>query len=85
MISMLWKWLSNRYNISIKFFSAHHPETDDQIESATRVMKNYFWAYINHMQDDWVDNLPIAEFAASNYVNASTGVTLFFVDYGFYL
>ena len=47
-------------------------------------MKNYFWAYINHMQDDWVDNLPMAEFAANNHVNASTGVTQFFADYGFY-
>ena len=36
------------------------------------------------MQDDWVDNLLMAEFAASNHVNASMGVTLFFADYGFY-
>ena len=46
-------------------------------------MKNYFWAYINHTQDDWVDNLPMAEFAASNYINASMKVTQFFTDYGF--
>ena len=26
----------------------------------------------------------MAEFAASNYVNASTGVMLFFADYGFH-
>ena len=47
-------------------------------------MKNYFCAYINYTQDDWVDNLPMAEFAASNYVNTSTGVTPFFADYGFH-
>ena len=47
-------------------------------------MKNYFWAYINHKQNNWVDNLPMAKFAASNHVNASTGVTLFFADYGFH-
>ena len=47
------------------------------MEKANKVMKNYFWAYINYTQDDWVDNLPMAEFAASNHINASTKVMLF--------
>ena len=37
------------------------------------------------MQDDWVDNLSMAEFAASNHINMSTKMTPFFADYGFYL
>ena len=45
-------------------------------------MKNYLCAYINHTQDDWVDNLPMAEFAVSNHINTSMGVTPFFADYG---
>lgn len=49
-----------------------------------RVMKNYLRAYINYTQDNWVDHLPMAEFVASNHVNASTGVTPFFADYGFH-
>ena len=36
------------------------------------------------MQDDLVDNFPMAEFAASNYINMSTGVILFFANYSFY-
>ena len=32
-----------------------------------------------------MDHLLIAEFAVSNYVNASIGVTLFFTDHGFHL
>ena len=47
-------------------------------------MKNYFYAYINHIQDDWVDNLSMAEFAASNFVNILTVVILFFADYEFH-
>ena len=47
-------------------------------------MKNYLRAYINYTQDNWVDHLPMAEFVASNHVNASTGVTPFFADYGFH-
>ena len=36
------------------------------------------------MQDDWVDNLPMTEFAASNHINISTRVMPFFADYGFH-
>lgn len=36
------------------------------------------------VQDDWVDALPMAEFAASNHINAATEVTPFFADYGYH-
>ena len=36
------------------------------------------------MQDDWVDNLPMAKFAANNHVNVSTKVMPFFADYSFH-
>ena len=82
--STLWKQLYKRYGISIKFSSAHYPETNGQTKNANRMMKNYLCVYINNTQNNWVDNLPIAEFAASNHINASTGVTPFFADYGFH-
>lgn len=47
-------------------------------------MKNYLQAYVSYTQDNWVDSLPIAEFAANNHVNASTRMTLFFANYGFH-
>ena len=40
-------------------------------------MKNYTYAYINHTQDDWVDNLPMTEFTASNHVYTSIKVIPF--------
>ena len=54
------------------------------MKSANRVRKKYLQAYINHTQNNWVDNLPIAEFAANNHVNASTEIMLFFADYNFH-
>ena len=84
MTAMLWRWLCKQYSINIKFFSAHHPETDSQTKSANRVIKNYLYAYIAYIQDNWVDHLPIVEFAASNHVNAFTGMTLFFTDHRFH-
>ena len=47
-------------------------------------MKNYFQAYINYTQDDWVDNLLMAELATSNHVNMSMGIMPFFAYYDFY-
>ena len=47
-------------------------------------MKNYLQAYIAYIQDDWVDHLPMAKFAASNHVNAFTSMTLFFTNYEFH-
>ena len=36
------------------------------------------------MQDDWVDHLPMAKFAANNHVNVSTKISLFFADNEFH-
>ena len=47
-------------------------------------MKNYLCAYIAYTQDNWVDHLPIAKFAASNYVNASIDIIPFFTDHEFH-
>jgi hypothetical protein len=38
---------------------------------------------MNYHQDDWVDWLPLAEFAANNVASETTGVSPFFTNYGF--
>ena len=38
---------------------------------------------MNFHQDDWVDWLPLAEFASNNTVSETTGVSPFFANYGF--
>ena len=39
--------------------------------------------YIDWAQDDWVDWLPLAEFAGNNMISETTGVSPFFANYGF--
>ena len=80
----LWKRVCERYGVKIKFSSANHPETDGQTENANKVMMNYLRAYVSYTQDNWVDYLSDAEFAAKNHVNVSTGMTPFFADHGFH-
>jgi hypothetical protein len=39
---------------------------------------------VNYQQDDWLDVLSQAEFAYNNTMHASTGISPFFVNYGFH-
>jgi hypothetical protein len=83
-VSHFWRRYCERYGIGIKLSSAHHPETDGQTEIVNKALKNYLRSYINYAQDDWVDWLPDAEFAANNFVNQSTGMTPFFANHGYH-
>ena len=48
-------------------------------------MEEYLRAFINWKQNNWARLLPIVEFAYNNDKNASTGLTLFELNCGFYL
>ena len=84
MTSVLWKHLYQCYGIIIKFSSAHHLKTDSQTENVKKVMKNYLRAYISHVQDDWIDHLPMAKFAVNNHINASISIMQFFANNSFH-
>lgn len=84
MVAQLWKRICERYGISIKYSSAHHPETDGQTEVTNKAVKNYLRSYVNHMQHDWMYWLPRAEFALNNRMNRSIGMSPFFANYGYH-
>ena len=44
----------------------------------------YLWPFVNWEQNDWVYLLLMAKFAYNNAKNASTGYTLFELNYSFY-
>ena len=62
--------------------SGYHPESNGQTERVNQVLEQYLRCYINYQQTDWVDLLPLAEFAYNNSVHASSGMTPFQVVYG---
>jgi hypothetical protein len=84
LIAELWKRICTRYEISIKSFFAHHSKTDDQTENANKVMKNHLRAYVKYAQNDWINYLSDAKFAANNHVNVFTEMTFFFVDHEYH-
>ena len=68
--------------IDAKYFTAYHPETDEQTERLNAIMKHYLQAFINYMQDDWAKWIPGAEFAANNAPSATTLTSLFLANSG---
>ena len=48
-------------------------------------MEAYLQAFVNFEQNDWARLLPMAEFAYNNPKNASTGFTLFNLNYEYHL
>ena len=82
-VSDFWRRLSQRLKTTLRPSSAFHPETDGQTEIINASMNKYLRAYVSFTQDDWVDWLPLAEFATNNQVNETTGVSPFFANYGY--
>ena len=64
--------------------TAYHPETDGQTECVNQILVQYLWVYVNYQVDDWVNLLPLAEFAYNNTSHSVTMVTPFFAHKGFH-
>jgi len=80
--SKLWQRLCQRLGISTKLSTAFHPETDGQSENSNQILEQYLRSYVNYLQDDWVNWLPMAEFAVNNHKSESTGVSPFYAVNG---
>ena len=68
-VSGFWRELCQQLGIQVKLSTAYHPETDGQTERTNQSIEQYLRAFVNHVQDDWGEWLPIAKFALSNQVN----------------
>ena len=84
-ISDFWGFLCKRLGITIQLSTAWHPETDGQTERINSVMEQYLRAFVNYLQDDWLDWLPLAEFVGNNTESETTKVTPFFANKSFHL
>ena len=65
-------WLSTRF----------HPQMDGQSEVMIRNLENFLHPYVEVHPHTWSNYLNLAEFPASNAVNASTGYTPFVLNAG---
>ena len=64
--SDIWQHLYQMLKIDVKLFTVYHLKTDEQTERVNTVMKHYFWAFVNYMQNDWAKWLSDVEFSVNN-------------------
>src|SRR4029077_5924825 len=76
--------LGKALNIRLHFTSGYHPEGDGQTEHMNQTLEQYLHIYCNYQQDNWSELLPLAEFTYNNALNATTGVSPFFVNKGYH-
>ena len=77
--------LGTALNMWLYFTSGYYPKGDRQTECTNQTLKQYLHVYCNYQQDNWSELLPLTEFAYNNAPSATTGVSLFFADKGYYL
>jgi hypothetical protein len=70
-------------SIDHRLSTSFHPQMDGQTERQNQTMEQYLRAFATYEQDNWVDLLPLAEFAYNNSVHATTRLTPFFAIYGY--
>ena len=79
--SRFWKALCERLGIEWRLSTGFHPQTDGQTERFNATMEEYVRLYVNHHQDDWIDWLPLCEFAANNAASETTQISPFFATF----
>ena len=70
--------------MKLHFTLGYHPEGDGQTERANQTLEQYLRMYCNYQQDNWLDLLPLAEFAYNNAPSTMIGVSLFFANKGYH-
>jgi len=75
-----WNRVLSHLNIDDRLSTAFHPQTDGQKERQNQTMEQYLLAFSNYEQNNWVELLPLAEFAYINLVHHSTRMTPFWAN-----
>ena len=70
--SKFWTTLMKLMGIDHQLTTAYHPQGNSQTEQTNQTVEQYLWHYINYQQDDWVNYLPMAQFAFNNAKHTAT-------------
>ena len=68
-MNKFWEELFSLLGTDLWFSTAFHSQTDGQSEVTIRVLENFLRPYVEHRPSTWVDQLPLAKFAADNAAN----------------
>ena len=82
-LNFFWS-LGTAFDMWLHFTSGYHPEGDEQTKCTNQTLEQYLHIYCNYQQDNWSELLFLAEFAYNNALSATTGVSPFFANKGYY-
>lgn len=82
-VSLVWESLCKILQIKAKLSTAFHPQSDGQSERSNQDMETYLRKYVDYLQDDWAEWLPMAEYSSNALPSNSTGLSPFLANYGF--
>ena len=83
-VSAFWRELHKLCGTSLFMSTAYHPQSDGLTERANRTVITTLRCVLDEAGGDWADYLPHVEFAMNNAVNASTGMSPFFLCLGYH-
>ncbi|MCV6575766.1 MAG: transposase family protein, partial [Cohaesibacter sp.] len=81
-LSKFWAELFAHLGTDLRFSTAFHPQTDGLSKVTNRIMENFLRPYVERTPHTWVQQLPLAEFAANNALSVSTGFSPFYLNAG---
>jgi hypothetical protein len=81
--SKFWRTLMALLGANHKLSTAFHPQTDGPTERLNQTLEQYLRSYVNHQQDNWVQILPVAQFAYNSAMSETTKTSPFFANYGY--
>jgi len=80
--AIFWKRLCQWLGMDVRLSTAFHPPTDGQTERINASIEHYLWIFTSLQQDDWVQWLPLAEFAVNIGTSQTTKCSAFFAVTG---
>ena len=81
--SKFWSEVHHILSTKLLMSAAFHPQTNGASKRANKSVGQILQTLIQPNQSNWVDQLPITEFAINSNVNSSTGFALFELNCGY--
>jgi transposase InsO family protein len=79
--SRFWTGVCSHRSINHRLSTAFHPQTDGQTERRIQTMELSLRAICNYVNHNWVELLPLPEFAYNNSVRHTTRMMPFWANY----
>jgi hypothetical protein len=70
--------------VNAQMSTAFYSKTDCQSESINQTIELFLRAFVNLEMSEWVELMPIIEFANNYSITTTTGHLLFYANYGFH-